>query len=90
MSLGMKPAFSALSFQFNPAGHPVNRTSVMFGSLHDWLPYGDGTTYQCPVACQAESTWFKKFGIPPISGPERVGNWLELVVMIFFPHLMIA
>jgi len=42
----------------------------MFGGLHDSLPYGDGTTYQSPLASQAESRGSRRFGIPPISGPK--------------------
>jgi len=57
--------------------------TVMFGGLHDSLPYGDGTTYQSPLASQAESRWFKKIWHPTDLWPQRqkVGNWLELVVI---------
>ena len=86
LSLGFKPVFSVLSFQFNPAGHSATEPHSHVWWFA-WLP---------PCLMEMEllirALWqakqslvgSRRFGIPPISGPERVGNWVELVVIIFF------
>jgi hypothetical protein len=65
---GIQACVFGLSFQFNPTGpfYQQNLT-VMFGGLHYSLPYGDGTTYQRPLASEAESHL-----IPPISSPKEL------------------
>jgi hypothetical protein len=62
---GLQACVFGLSFQFNPAGPFCQQNlTFMFGGLHYSLPYGDGTTYQRPLASEAESRWSKKIWHP--------------------------
>jgi hypothetical protein len=87
LNLGFNLQACVLGFIFSvhPAGHPVNRTSrsCLEVCMTSYLMEME-QLIRALLHAKQSLVGSRRFGIPPISGPERVGNWQELVVMIFF------